>query len=88
MQQSALLFGVKTKIVTNVVDNIETDLNDSTSDDIDSDGGKGCNTTKDVDNFLIPSYCNKQDVDDIFALKWGLHHYMKYFPRMKRPPYT
>ena len=27
----------------NVVDNIETYLNDSTSDDIDSDGGKGCN---------------------------------------------
>ena len=34
----------------NLVDNIETD---SISDDIDSDGGKGYNTTKDVDNFLV-----------------------------------
>ena len=37
----------------NVVDYIETDLNDSTGDDIDSDGGKGCNTTKDVPNSII-----------------------------------
>ena len=69
----------------NPVDDVETD---NTSSDIDSDGEKGCNTTKDVDNFLVPSYCNQQDVDDMYALKWGLHHYMKYFPRMKRPPYT
>ena len=24
--------------------------------------------------FLIPSYYNKPDVDDICALKWGLYH--------------
>ena len=31
--------------------------------------------------FLIPSYYNKPDVDDICALKWGLHAslYVKFF---------
>ena len=32
-----------------------------------------------MDNFLVPSYCNQPDVDDMYALKWSLHHYIKYF---------
>ena len=51
------------------------DHNDSSNDNIHS-SERGCFGSKNVEKFLIPSYYNKPDVDDICALKWGLHHYM------------
>ena len=39
-------------------------------------------------NFLVPTYENEPDPNDIFALKWGKDHYFKYLPRLKRMPYT
>ena len=75
-----------------VVDSSDTDYDKSTvhgtRDDIDSNDGRDCNDSVDVESFLIPSYQNKPDVDDMFALQWGLHHYIKYFPSMRRPPYS
>ena len=38
--------------------------------------------------FLVPTYENEPDPNDIFALKWGKDHYIKYLPRLKRIPYT
>ena len=51
------------------------DHSDSSNDNIHS-SERGCFGSKNVEKFLIPSYYNKPDVDDICALKWGLHHYM------------
>ena len=39
-------------------------------------------------NFLVPTYINQSDPDDLCALKWGKDHYMRYLPSMKRKPYT
>ncbi|KAL5514975.1 hypothetical protein EMCRGX_G000074 [Ephydatia muelleri] len=39
-------------------------------------------------NFLVPTYINQPDPDDLCALKWGKDHYMRYLPSMKRKPYT
>ena len=39
--------------------------------------------SKNVEKFLIPSYYNKPDVDDICALTWGLHHMLSFFPHCK-----
>ena len=38
--------------------------------------------------FLIPDYKNQPDLDDIFGLKWGRDHYIRYFPSLKRCLYT
>ena len=38
--------------------------------------------------FLVPTYENEPDPNDIFALIWGKDHYFKYLPRLKRMPYT
>ena len=75
--------------ISETVSNQSTsDHNDSSNDSIPSSDERGCVGSKDVENFLIPSYYNKPDVDDICALKWGLHHYIKFFPSLRRPPYT
>jgi hypothetical protein len=37
---------------------------------------------------LIPSYINTPDYDDICALKWGKEHYIRFFPSLKRKPFT
>ena len=39
-------------------------------------------------NFLVPTYINQPDPDDLCGLKWGKDHYMRYLPSMKRKPYT
>ena len=44
------------------------DHNDSSNDNIHS-SERGCFGSKNVKKFLIPSYYNKPDVDDICALK-------------------
>ena len=56
------------------------DHNDSSNDNIHS-SERGCFGSENVEKFLIPTYYNKPDVDDICALTWGLHHYMlSFFP--------
>ena len=55
------------------------DHNDSCNDNILS-SERGCFGSKNVEKFLIPSYCNKPDVDDICALKCCLHHMLSFFP--------
>ena len=59
---------------------------DSSNDNIRS-SERGCFGSKNVEKFLIPSYYNKPDVDDICALKWRLHAslYVKFFPSLRRP---
>ena len=49
--------------------------------------------TKDDDQveqgaILIPTYINTPDYDDICALKWGKEHYIRFFPSLKRKPFT
>ena len=39
-------------------------------------------------NFLVTTYENEPDPNDIFALIWGKDHYFKYLPKLKRMPYT
>ena len=38
--------------------------------------------------YLIPSYVNAPDPDSINALQWGRNHYIRFYPSLKRLPYT
>ena len=60
------------------------DDNDSAQSSEDND-----NSDKDMTILvLIPTHVNTLDYEDICALKWGREHYLRFFPSIKRPPYT
>ncbi|KAL5477840.1 hypothetical protein EMCRGX_G024689 [Ephydatia muelleri] len=68
------------------------DMNDGYEDDgnigdCDDKGDEDEDEERDP-NFLVPTYINQPDPDDLCALKWGKDHYMRYVPSMKRKLYT
>ncbi|KAL5494324.1 hypothetical protein EMCRGX_G015631 [Ephydatia muelleri] len=73
-------------------DDMEIDQTDQLGDDGDMDDEDNADESDEErtadPNFLVPTYENEPDPNDIFALKWGKDHYFKYLPRLKRMPYT
>ncbi|KAL5477243.1 hypothetical protein EMCRGX_G024010 [Ephydatia muelleri] len=73
-------------------DDIEIDQTDQLGDDGDMDDEDDADESDEErmadPNFLVPTYENEPDPNDIFALIWGKDHYFKYLPRLKRMPYT
>ena len=73
---------------------IVSDDTDGSPNEPDDDGSNSIvsseddNLDKDTAEILIPTYVNTPDYDNICAGKWGREHYLRYFPCMKRPPYT
>eukprot|EP00731_Ephydatia_muelleri_P034275 Em0053g21a len=68
-------------------DDIEIDQTDQLGDDGDMDDEDDADESDEErmadPNFLVPTYENEPDPNDIFALKWGKDHYFKYLPRLK-----
>ena len=60
---------------------------DGNIDDCDDKSDEDEEEERDL-NFLVPTYINQPDPDDLCAPKWGKDHYMRYLPSMKRKPYT
>eukprot|EP00731_Ephydatia_muelleri_P021721 Em0014g312a len=73
-------------------DDMEIDQTDQLGDDGDMDDEDDADESDEErtadPNFLVPTYENEPDPNDIFGLKWGKDHYFKYLPRLKRMPYT
>ncbi|KAL5509404.1 hypothetical protein EMCRGX_G004774 [Ephydatia muelleri] len=73
-------------------DDIEIDQTDQLGDDGDMDDEDDADESDEErtadPNFLVPTYENEPDPNDIFVLKWGKDHYFKYLPSLKRMPYT
>ncbi|KAL5473952.1 hypothetical protein EMCRGX_G028521 [Ephydatia muelleri] len=73
-------------------DDMEIDQTDQLGDDGDMDDEDNADESDEErtadPNFLVPTYENEPDPNDIIALKWGKDHYFKYLPRLKRMPYT
>eukprot|EP00731_Ephydatia_muelleri_P021255 Em0013g982a len=65
-------------------DDIEIDQTDQLGDDGNMDDEDDADERRMADsNFLVPTYKNEPDPNDIFGLKWGKDHYFKYLPRLK-----
>ena len=63
---------------------MEIDQTDQLGDDGDMDDEDDADERRIADsNFLVPTYENEPDPNDIFGLKWGKDHYFKYLPRLK-----
>ena len=60
---------------------------DGNIDDCDDKSDEDVDEERDP-HFLVPTYNNQPDPDDLCALKWGKDHYMRYLLSMKRKPYT
>ncbi|KAL5506376.1 hypothetical protein EMCRGX_G008001 [Ephydatia muelleri] len=73
-------------------DDMEIDQTDQLGDDGDMDDEDNADESDEErtadPNFLVPTYENEPDPNDIFGLKWGRDHYFKFLPRLKRMPYT
>ncbi|KAL5488997.1 hypothetical protein EMCRGX_G018033 [Ephydatia muelleri] len=73
-------------------DDMEIDQTDQLGDDGDMDDEDNADESDEErtadPNFLVPTYENEPDPNDIFGLKWGKDHYFNYLPRLKRMPYT
>ena len=71
---------------------MEIDQTDQLGDDGDMDDEDDADESDEErmadPNFLVPTYENEPDPNDILALIWGKDHYFKYLPRLKRMPYT
>ena len=71
---------------------MEIDQTDQLGDDGDMDDEDDADESDEErmadPNFLVPTYENEPDPNDIFVLKWGKDHYFKYLCRLKRMPYT
>ena len=66
---------------------MEIDQTDHLGDDGDMDDEDNADESDEErtadPNFLVPTYENEPDPNDIFGLKWGKDHYFKYLPRLK-----
>ncbi|KAL5494528.1 hypothetical protein EMCRGX_G015880 [Ephydatia muelleri] len=73
-------------------DDMEIDQTDQLGDDGDMDDEDDADESDEErmadPNYLVPTYENEPDPNDILALKWGKDHYFKYLCRLKRMPYT
>ena len=70
-------------------DNENNSSSNEPGDDNDSAQSSEDNDNSDKDTtILIPTYVDTPDYEDICALKWGREHYLRFFPSIKRPPYT